>query len=375
MEEPVLFREAKKIIQTCKKFKDNVQWWDSSWINDSEAIDLVIHQIEILESVKELVQQNKIVEGLILIRTVFENYFIISLILNGTKYKRKYKVDKEKNETQEEAYRRIEIELYKQIKNGKKDIVSFKALDKYKKIEITYTGYYSEDGERLIPAYYFVFKQYDPIIHRIDKIKSIRSKDIFHEHKEKWQKHHQYLYNYYLKPQNLIECSILNNIISEERKERFYVHYNFLSGFSHLTQKGYDLTHEHGWDKNPHYLKELSLLYIIKLSCYYLSLLLKYFKRVKIKIKNEENFTEQINNIDLLFSYFWFIYNEHSDFDEYMYKTSKTYYKRRGKDLDDIIPYYKNPYERIKNQHRSTYELSTGESWTPPWEKHTKYLF
>ena len=120
MEEPVLFREAEKIIQTCKKFKDNVQGGDSSWINDSEAIDLVIHLIEILESVKELVQQNKIVEGLILIRTVFENYFIISLILNGTKYKRKYKVDKEKNETQEEAYRRIEIELYKQIKKRQK---------------------------------------------------------------------------------------------------------------------------------------------------------------------------------------------------------------------------------------------------------------
>jgi len=269
----------------------------------------------------------------------------------------------------------LERQLREQIRKDRKDIVTFYPLDKYKKIEIVYTGYYSEDKARLIPAYYFVYKEYDPIRHRIDKIKSISSKDIFSEHKVKWQKHHQHLYNYYLSPQQLIDFALLNDIINEEQKVRFYVHYNFLSGFSHLTSTSYDLTHDYQWKQNLHYLKELSFLYIIMLSNYYLISLLTYFNRIKLTIKNHTQLNKKIEKINELFYYFWFIYNEPSIYDEYIYMTQKTFHKRKGKTLDDKIPYYKNPYNRLKNQHRPTFELSTGLQYTPPWEQHTNPIF
>lgn len=375
MQESVLFKEAEEIIQVCKHFKEHIQWGKSSWINDSEAIKLVISQIEVLESTKELVKNEKIVEGFILLRTIFENFFIVSLILNGTKYKRKYVVERNLNETPEQAHRKLENQLREKIKKGRNNIVTFYPLRKYKNIEIVYTGFYSEDQERLIPSYYFFFKQYDPVRHRIDKIKSISSKDIFSEHKIKWQKSHQYLYNYYLSPQQLIEFAVLNDIINEEQKVRFQVHYNFLSGFSHLTNTGYDLIHNYPQNRNLHYLKEISLLYVIMLSSYYITLLLKYFKRVGLPIKNHVQLKEKINQINKLFYYFWFIYNESSTYDEYMYMTQKTFHKRKGKELDDKIPYYKNPFERLKNQHRSTWELSTGLHYNPPWEQHTNHFY
>jgi len=373
MYENEILADVNEILTASINFRKRIEWGKISWTFESDAINLFESQIDILKTVRDLVNQNRFVEAFILHRSVFENYFLISLMLKGIIYARRYQVPLKSYKSIKHAYYELKKELKKEIVEGRNDIVSFRPVKKYAQIEIIYKGLFSSNGDKLIPSYYFVFQEYDPVKHRIDKFKSIVSKELFPESIEKLQKTHEYLYNIYLGFDNILKAAILNEFITEEQKIHIKVHYNFLSGFTHLTNKGFNLTRSFDWKRTVHYLLELNLLYLLRISRLYLLLLIDFFLNTDHKVKNIEELIIYLDEMGKKYDYFWFIYNQPSEYDYWRYQTSKEFHAKKGKLLDEKIPYYKDPFERLKGQHQSTIELSTGLKYNSPWPNHVRY--
>lgn len=275
----------------------------------------------------------------------------------------------EPNETPRQAFAKIATELEKQLAEGRRDVVSFRPVKKHNQIEIVHEGLYSKKGDVLIPIYHFVFEEYDPFRHRIDRIPSIASKDLSTEYLGKWQKKHESLYKTYLGFENILDATVLNGLVTEDQKTRVKVHYNFLSGFTHLTKMGLDLTKSYNSRTNAHYLLELNLLYVLRIIRLYLLLLIDFFSKTDHKIRDVQKLASYLNGMGRKYDYFWFIFNKPSEYDSWKYQTAKEYRRKKGELLDEKIPYYRNPYERLKRQHQSARELSTGLVYKSPWAR------
>lgn len=362
LRENQLFEDVEIILGLSKTFRDRIEYAKNVWEQENKALNLFESQVQLCETIRDLVKAERYTEAFILNRTVFENFFLISLILKGSKYVLKYNIPVKLGENPKEAYNRLTKEL-----EGRKDIVSFKPLKKYRKIEVVHKGLYTKNGDKLIPVYYFVFKEYDPITHRVGKIKSIMSKDFSPEVVANWQKKHELLYKAYFGFENLVRAAVLNDIITEEQAERVRVHYNFLSAFTHLTNMGFSITHSYETQANKHYLMELNLLYVLSLLRLYLLLLIDFFSKTEHSIKDINHIIELLNEQEKRYSYFWFIFNEPSEYDRWKYQTVKKYRHLKGELLNEDIPYYKNPYQRLKEQHQNIVELSTGLTYKSPW--------
>jgi len=364
LEEDQLFADVEKILELSNDFRKKIDFTSSVWDTEMKALRLFESQVKICETIRDLVEGNKYAEVFILNRTLFENYFLICLILKGTKYALKYKVTVEPSETPKEAYNRLAKKL-----EGRRDIVSLRPIKKFTKIEIVHEGLFSKEGDELTPVYYFVFQQYDPVSHRVGKIKSIASKDFFPDITVKWQKRHESLYKTYFGFSNLLQATILNGILSNEQSERVRVHYNFLSAFTHMTRMGFDLTMSYDPSKNEHYLMELNFLYVIRILRLYLLLLIEFFSKTKHSIRDVDQLLADLDEFGKRYDYFWFIFNGPSEYDLWKYQAAKAWRRRKGEELKGEIPYYTDPYQRLKEQHRTVHELSTGLRYTSPWPR------
>jgi hypothetical protein len=179
----------------------------------------------------------------------------------------------------------------------RKDIVSFKPSDNYKSVRIVYVGLNHKDTkDRMTPIYYFVFNKYDPVSHRIDRIKSISSKKIFSGVHRKQYQENKRPYDIYLGFTNLLDANVLNDFITEDQKIRALVHYNFLSSFAHLTKKSTELLKRanlaspygpHTAIRTRHLLAELNLLYVINILEMFIHLFVAFFSETEHRLKNK----------------------------------------------------------------------------------------
>lgn len=365
MEEVQLFGDVEKILELSSNFRKRIEYAEATWDTEMEALRLFESQVRTCQTIRDLVKGEKYAEAFILNRTVLENYLLICLILKGTKYVLKYKVPVEHGETAKAAYDRLVKKL-----EGRKDIISFRPSKNYGRIEIVHRGLYPTEGDRLIPVYHFVFQRYDPVSHWVGKIKSIVSKDFSPDITAKWQKTHESLYKTYFGFNNLLQAAALNEILSDEQMEKVRVHYNFLSAFTHLTKMGFDLNMPYeGW-RHIHYLMELNILYVLRILRLYLLLLIEFFARTQHTINDVDQLVADLDEIGKKYDYFWFIFNKPSEYDYWEYQTAKAYWRIKGKKLEGEIPYYKNPYQRLRKQHQTTIELSTGLTYISPWPRH-----
>jgi len=364
LEEQRLFEDVEKILELSSDFRRRIKFAQATWLTEMEALRLFESQVKICETIRDLVKAEKYAEAFILNRTVFENYLLICLILKGTKYVLKYKVPTKPGETTKDAYDRLTKNL-----EGRKDIISFRPIRKYRQIEVVHRGLYSKEGDKLTPVYHFVFERYDPVTHRVGKIKSIVSKDFFQDITVKWQKTHESLYKTYFGFGNLLEEAVLNRILTDEQKVRVRVHYNFLSAFTHLTKMGFDLSMPYERWRHIHYLMELNLLYVLRMLRLYLLLLIGFFAETQHTIRDVDQMVANLDEITKRYDYFWFIFNEPSEYDYWNHQTTKAYWRRKGKKLKGEIPYYKNPYQRLRRQHQTIIEYTTGLTYTSPWPR------
>lgn len=360
-----MFEDVERILELSKNFRKRIAFADATWDTEMEALRLFESQVKIFETIRDLVKEGKYAEAFILNRTVFENYLLICLILKGTRYVLKYKVPIELGEPVGEAYDKLVKKL-----RGRKDIVSLKPVQNYKRVEIVHRGLYSKEGDKLTPIYHFVFQRYDPISHWVGKIESIVSKDFSPDITAKWQKKHESLYKTYFGFRNLVRAAVLNGILTDEQQVRIRVHYNFLSAFTHLTKMGFGLSMPYERWKHNHYLLELNLLYILRLLRLYLRLLIEFFSKTQHSIKDVAELGKNLDTVGNRYNYFWFIHNDPTEYDYWNYQTIKAYRARRKREeLKGKIPYYKNPYHRLRRQHQTMTELSTRLTYKSPWPR------
>lgn len=364
LQEKTLCDDVEKILGLSKDFRKRIAFVDTTWDTEMEALRLFESQVKISETIQDLAKDEKFGEAFILNRTLFENYLLICLILKGTKYVLKYKVPMKTGVTPKDAYNRLTRKL-----KDRKDIVSFRPVKEYRRIEVVHRGLYPKEGDRLTPVYHFVFRRYDPIGHWVGKIRSIVSKDFSPDTTARWQKKHESLYKTHFGFRNLVKASILNGILTDEQQVRVRVHYNFLSAFTHLTKMGFSLSMPYEKWKHNHYLLELNLLYVLRLLRLHLLRLIEFFSNTQHSIKDVAQLVTDLESLGRKYDNFWFIYNDPSEYDYWSFQTAKAYRHRKGEKLEEEIPYYKDPYHRLKRQHQTTKELSTDLTYTSPWPR------
>jgi hypothetical protein len=121
-----------------------------------------------------------------------------------------------------------------------------------------------------------------------------------------------------------------------------------------------------------HYLSELALLYISFLLKYFLEEIIDYLSK---NFEIDEDFKKSIFEGFEDFDYFWFLKEKPHAYDKHEYLTIKNHAKQtRNVDLDDKIPYFKNPLQRLVGLHTSKHELTTGSIYDSPFNRKDAFL-
>ncbi len=325
-------------------------------------------------SVRDLIFDGKYVDAFRIIRCIFENYLLNLLMMNGELYQRTLKIIP-KTKTHQEVCEEAISKLKEDHKKGiNKNIISVVATKDYKYLMVTYKGLTdAKDDDDIIPYYYFAFQEYDSERHIVEKIPEINEKSFYPEINKKWQKHHEEL-SKYLTFSGMKKALLLNKIYSEKEWIKISVHYQFLSTFIHPNKKNMRIIEGNiinSYINSPeeiynydHYLSELALLYIAFLLRYFLEEIIGYLsKNFKIDEEFEKSLFEGFEDFD----YFWFLKEKPHTYDEHEYLTIKNHAKQtRDVELDDEIPYYKNPLQRLVGLHTSKHELTTGSVYNSP---------
>lgn len=255
------------------------------------------------------------------------------------------------------------------------------------RIRITYWGarinHEGKQTNELIPLYYFLFKDYDPVEAYIGKQKRIIEKYLTPPHLfNRFVLLNKHLNKDYFEfQQGIIPHLLLNNLITEKQKQRIIIHYNFLSLWAHpnkfvFREAGNNFNFKGNKNDNPP-MDRLVLLYIGHLTKMLLTCFLEFLKRQqkegkiskpdKIKLKEV---VEAINNFENTTNYFWFIYNKPSKFYKYDYAINKIWRKHMiqknikkvslSQIKDSDVPYYNNPLESLKKMCQGWTNVSLG---------------
>ena len=247
-------------------------------------------QQKTFSNVVTLVLKGNYSDSFVLLRTLFENYFIFLLILNGT------------------TFRNASGNVHSTARGAP---------------TFYYMAFTEYDPEQGFTPNSVVIRDYDPNLAKQSK------------------KYHKDLYNEFLKFVKVREALRLNNLVTQEENERIQVHYNFLSNFTHLTYEG--IHRIFGPTEPPgridvldeiyvynHYLSELSLLYTLRINRLFLKSLTECFKS-KYTVRDLANYEAFCKQVETRYEYFWFIFNDPSDYDKLEYEARQKEQLNRGK--------------------------------------------
>lgn len=355
-----LFAQFEKLPRT-------IQNKDVAYSEHGEYISWINHQIIPLKDAYNLLNTNSYKSVFSLIRTVFEAYWVIDLSMNGSKFYLNYH-PKEGHDIQKIYQKWVE-----DFKSNKEDRLKQGILEikppKKNKIKVIYKGRKSQDG-KIIPNYYFLFKEYDPEIAHLGLEEDYYESEDLSKINEELIKKHKDLKWFFSFEKGIKDNLLLNNLIKEEEFERARVHYNFLSMWTHPSMNSIRFIEKNVYGhgefgdikKYDFFLTRLALLYIGNLMCLYINSFLRFASRQvsesKIaSIKDEKDFINSVRDYLENTSYFWFIYNEPHYYYKWRYVS-----KLLGKiDIEEIkklkisemtaseIEYYKNPVETLKD--------------------------
>jgi hypothetical protein len=378
-------KEHEKLIVLVNKMIDNVfkisskikPKTDVSHEEDGFFLRFLNYQGISSLSVRDLIFDGKYVDAFRIVRCIFENHLLNLLMMKGEFYQRTLKVIP-KTKTHQEVCEEAILKLEEDHKKGVgKNIISVVPTKDFKHLIVTYRGLTDSQGnDDLIPYYYFAFQEYDSERHIVEKIPEINEKSFYPEINKKWQKHHEEL-SKYLSFSGMKKALILNKIYTEKEWVRISVHYQFLSTFIHPNKKSMGIIEGNvinSYVNSPeeiynydHYLSELALLYVAFHLRYFLEEIIDYLSK---NFEVDEEFKKSLFEEFEDFNYFWFLKEGPHAYDEHEYLTIKNHAKQtRNAVLDDEIPYYKNPLQRLVGLHTSKHELTTGSIYNSPFHR------
>ncbi|MCD6317588.1 hypothetical protein J7M02_00795 [Candidatus Aerophobetes bacterium] len=340
---------------------------------DQYCFNYFLRQVDSIDTCMGLICEGKYAECFRIIRSVFEHYLLFLLITKGYVFEEIYELRPPQGVTKKDLFKKIEPRLQEN-----KDILDFEF--KGKSLFVRRRGIKSSNGEnkRIIPMYYFVLNEYDPILHWVQRIPEIQQAELFPQRDQDLIKYHAHLYSVYLNIKAVIKGLKINKIVDDSVETRIIVHYNFLSLFVHPSSRSNEILEgkrpRHPFQKQiiymrryDHYISECLLLYSLFLLKYFLDEILSFLS-YNYYIKDHQLF-DSFKRQTKQFDYFWFLDEHPHEYDYHCFETLRVYKMRQGKKAPNKIPYYKNPLERLIKLHRSQTELTTGQTYQSPFPR------
>jgi hypothetical protein len=313
---------------------------------DIDLIKYCMYQISILKTAYQILNDKRYIEIFIILRSAFEQYYRILLMSKGTKYAHDYIITEKDPNKIKTVFNGALKEIKKGIKNNKIDNVIEIIPYKYSKIRLIRKGLYSnsKDDKKLIPAYYFEYKNHQPRKVFVDKLQTFKNLEPNGISAQRWIKHHKHIYHKFIRFDTGVKDGLfINNEIDEYGWDRIIVHYNFMSLFTHIDNS---VIEEVEGRPTPAYI---------------------------IKLEDYRKFNHHISELCLLFKnktkYLYFISDNPHDLDRINFRTNGIYFKFvTGKSTKADHIYYDNPLERLKQMHTSFHELTTGDVFNSPFK-------
>lgn len=391
-----LVKTIVELIATLKKLPKDVRWGDSTWYHDKQYLDFVRIQTLSLENVMKNAIQGYYRDSYHLIRMIFEGYFTLRLISTCDKYPIRVKIRKgKKDATLNDARDRM-------IEQAQK-VFGSRMLRTYMENNNTLVAIVrgvpvvddkKEDTGVTIPFYYSAWHEFQPMEYHLKKKNVIKKYSTLRFLKGEWAgvpnrrsnlyDKYESLYRYYLTFGRMLENLCHNGVLNNSTTTRVLVHYNFLSGFSHSTSDSISLISTRrlseitkgGLDNvYNHYLSELALLYICHLLSMHLQHAIHYLRWRSIKLSNANKVYRSLcKKVEDDFGYFWFIFNKPHQYDIFDYANRKCNYKKKifyrpGSIRLGDVRYYDDPLKRLKRQHQTAHELTTGNIYVSPFHR------
>jgi len=307
--------------------EDLLQGLESTELRWYVYFDVFYGALDSMQSVVLLLKSQKYRECITVLRTIFEHYFLLVLMMNGLIYRetRRYRVGPGLNMARRDA-RDATLDKWRKDweskKPGYEDIVDIQQGGPDDAIDVTIEtkGLYErgdvEKTGQIVPRFYFVYDQYDPDVHYLSDLGTLyRSRTTPKELVEI----HKRLYGQFLNIRRICRNLRLNKLLTREEEDRFWVHYNFLSCYAHPTRKGL-IDPENiipSWPRRIRYDRAFELLvlgYLAQFQSMYLVLMVSFFEEVNPKSELEK-YKNHVMRLESASSYFWFIYNNPSQSD------------------------------------------------------------
>lgn len=391
-----LINLIEELIAAIKKLPDDVEWGETSYMEDVEILNFIRIQTFSLQNVKENAVRGYYRDTFHLIRMVYEAYFVLRLVSTCDKYPFRIKIKRgqhdpslehARNRTAQEVQRVFGNRLVRTYMEDKNTLVAILR-------GIPVVGSQGQDTGIIVPYYYQAWHDFRPVEYHLrrdglqDRIPTLRfltgewaafSKKM----KINLSKDYGLIYKYFLTFDKILDNLCLNGILNKKLSTRVLVHYNFLSNFSHSTSDSISLVSTRRITEiTPgglstiynHYSSELALLYTCHLLSMHLQHAIFYLRWRAIKLKNKRTYQSLCRRVEDDFGYFWFIFNKPHQYDRYTQANRKCNYRKqifyRPEDIRlGDVRYYDDPLYRLTQLHQSQNELTSGNSYMSPFPR------
>jgi hypothetical protein len=252
-------------------------------------------------NVLSLVESRAYKECFILLRTVLEKFLFFWLMLAGNKFRwtDTYTIYPTISKTKREA-RDTTFDLWKNLnKSGDKRFQYVTMMQKTKAedtivVNSEYEGYFEDtdvdkSGE-IMPIYNFMLEDYRPEWAHLYDIISITECHISPDILNRQGKLQKFVYHNFFHIDGILRNLLLCKLINIPQENMLRIHYNFLSKFVHSSMSNLDIYQtirdsSSFQQKKAETMKELILLYVIKLLSLYVQVFVTAYKTQSNRLK------------------------------------------------------------------------------------------
>lgn len=329
--------------------------WVATW---STYFELFRSEFDSIRSTLALLSLSKYKDCFVILRSVFEYYFFFLLMVKGTRYRqtRTYRIQPGDSMSQKDARDKTFEKWIKEkdlmesehtriigINKGHDDNVIHVTFD----IEGPYNEKDVEKKGEITPIFYFVFEEYDPYVRFLAELKTLYRRGPSYD---KIIEKHEHLHSQFLYIDRIEDNLKRNDLLTEEQSDRFRVHYNFLSSFTHPTRRGVRVTDSKRLSSGrstKEAVERVILSYAAHFEAMLIRLMVDYFKREN-PVVDFSVYLECAAELENGANSFWFIYNQPVPADIEASEARKKGMKTEGVDIPEGVLYYSDPILRME---------------------------
>ncbi len=377
------------IIKQTVTLHEQIKHGKVSYSLYSDYFEIANYQLGSLDSVMLLANNKRYREAFVVLRTELEHMMLFKLMTRGNRYFLLFK--KYKGDSDEVAIQKLNKQIAEDKRNGKK--TSALRAAKYPTdgvVKVIYQGPFV-NGERrkgnLVPYYLNLYKNFDPeaaFLNEGDYFRYLHQTLARVDIANKRKAENKYLYTHYMSYRALLHSLQLNRLFTKPQITRLEAHYNFLSEFTHPTEKSMErIKVRNSHNSNVQSLDEIredhpTLRLLASLYAGYMAAsfaedliyILKNAPKKYIAGFEPVELQQSIDKFYKLTDYFWFIQNGPHDYDKFYYCVHYGDRVALGGDYRRVDPkrvtFNKNILDRLKRL-QGGWDNAAWNKYRPPF--------